>query len=364
MTLILPSILLLVMVAIEAFVLRVVQRKEVPWHQLVFNLNSGHTIMWLFRGIEIAVFHAVSERFSFGWVEGWSPVAQFVLALLFWDFCFYWMHRMHHKFGMLWAVHVVHHEGDHFSLSLGIRNSWYSSLTSIPFFLILALVGIPLEVFIAVGAIHYFVQFYNHNGLVKKSGFLEHIMVTPSHHRVHHGKNAPYLDRNFGGTLVFWDKMFGTFQAELEEVPVQFGTDDHVKTDNIFWANNLPWLKLLGVKLPELKSTTHRLVGVWTWTAGLLSFAILLMYIHAEVAWPMLDRNLLLGYGALAAITVGGLSEGRSWGKVGWTAIHFVALILALTRPQWQDPVIYLFLGLALAHAAATWRSASWAKVA
>ena len=364
MTLVLPSVLLLVMVAIEAFILRVVKRREVPWNQLVFNLNSGHTIMWLFRGVEIAVFHAVHERLGLGWVEGWSSAAQFGLALLFWDFCFYWLHRMHHKIGVLWAVHVVHHEGNHYSLSLGIRNSWYSSLTSIPFFLMLAVIGIPTEVFISVGAVHYFVQFYNHNGLVKRSGILEHFMVTPSHHRVHHGKNAPYVDRNFGGTLVIWDKLFGTFQRELEDVPVEFGTEDHIPTDNIFWANNLPWLKLVGIRLPELKRPTHRLRAAWMWTAGLLSFAILLMYIHAEVSWPDFDRNVLLGYGALAAMTVGGLSEGRRWGKLGWSLIHLAVAVLAINREVWQDPVILLYLGLALAHAASTWRPATWAKVA
>lgn len=363
MTLVLPSALLLLMVAIEAFILRLIQGKEVPWNQIVFNLNSGHTILWVFRGLEVAVFHAVYERWSLGWVQDWSPAAQFALALLFWDFCFYWLHRMHHKLGVLWAVHVVHHEGDHFSLSLGIRNSWYSSMTSIPFFIALALVGIPTEVFVAVGAIHYFVQFYNHNALVNKSGFLEHIMITPSHHRVHHGKNEPYLDRNFGGTLVFWDKLFGTFQKELDDVPVEFGTDDHVATDNIFWANNLPWLKLLGIRLPQLQPVTRRLRGGWMWTAGLLSFAILLMYIHAEVAWPLFDRNLLLGYGALSALTIGGLSEGRSWGTWGWTLIHVAALGFWFTRPPWQDPVIAVFLVLAILHAASTWRSASWASV-
>ena len=88
-------------------------------------------------------------------------------------------------------------------------------------------------------------------GTSQDQGLLEYIMVTPSHHRVHHGKNAPYLNRNFGGTLVFWDKIFGTFQAELDDVPVQFGTNDHVATDNIFWANNLPWLKLFRIQLPQ-----------------------------------------------------------------------------------------------------------------
>ena len=99
MTLVLPSALLLMMVAIEAFILRLIQGKEVPWNQIVFNLNSGHTILWVFRGLEVAVFHAVYERFSLGWVAEWSHVAQFALALLFWDFCFYWLHRMHHKLG-------------------------------------------------------------------------------------------------------------------------------------------------------------------------------------------------------------------------------------------------------------------------
>jgi sterol desaturase/sphingolipid hydroxylase (fatty acid hydroxylase superfamily) len=362
MTLVLPSALLLLLVAIEALVLRLVKRQDVPWNQIVFNLNSGHTILWLFRGVEIAVFHAAHERFNLGWIEDWSPTSQFIVALVGWDFCFYWLHRMHHHLGALWAVHVVHHEGDHFSLSLGIRNSWYSSMTSIPFFLVLAVIGVPTEVFIAVGAVHYFVQFYNHNGIVKKSGLLEYIMVTPSHHRVHHGKNAPYLNRNFGGTLVFWDKIFGTFQAELDDIPVQFGTNDHVATDNIFWANNLPWLKLFRIQLPQLQPPLYRLKGTWMWTAGLLSFAILLQYIHAETAWPLVDCNLLLVYGAAAAISIGGLAEGRKWGKTSWTVIHLIALSITLTRAAWQEPMIYTYLILANSHAASTWLRSSWAK--
>ena len=99
MTLVLPSALLLLLVAIEAFVLRVVQRKDVPWNQVVFNLNSGHTVLWLFRGLEIAVFHAVYTRFGLGLVNDWHPIAQFGVAMLFWDFCFYWLHRLHHAWG-------------------------------------------------------------------------------------------------------------------------------------------------------------------------------------------------------------------------------------------------------------------------
>ena len=362
MTLVLPSALLLVLVAIEAFVLRVVQKKDVPWNQVVFNLNSGHTVLWLFRGLEIAVFHAVHSRFSLALVDGLHPAVQFVLAMVFWDFCFYWLHRLHHAWGILWAVHVVHHEGEHFSLSLGIRNSWYSSITSIPFFLILAVVGIPTEVFIAVGGIHYFIQFYNHNALVRKSGFLEHVMITPSHHRAHHGKNDPYVNCNFGGTLVIWDKWFGTFQKELEHVPVEFGTDDHVPTDNVFWASNLPLLTWLGWPLPEFKPVERTLKGVWIWTAGLLSFAILLVYIHAEASWPAFDRNVLLAYGAAAAIAIGGMTDGRLWGRVSWPVVHLLALGLCVDRVLWQGSPIGVVSALALIHAAFTWRASSWTR--
>ena len=362
MTLVLPSALLLVLVAVEAFVLRVVQKKDVPWNEVVFNLNSGHTILWLFRGLEIAVFHAVHARFNLGLVDDWHPIAQFAVAMVFWDFCFYWLHRLHHTWGVLWAVHVVHHEGEHFSLSLGIRNSWYSSITSIPFFLILAVIGIPTEAFIAVGGIHYFIQFYNHNALVKKSGVLESVMITPSHHRAHHGKNAPYVDCNFGGTLVFWDKLFGTFQPELDDVPVEYGTDDHAPTDNVFWASNLPLLKWVGLPLPQFRPVSKTLKGVWIWTAGLLSFSILLVYIYAESTWPAFDRNVLLAYGAVAAIAIGGMTDGRLWGRLTWSLIHVIALGLCFESESWQrSPLGYIAM-IALVHAAITWHQKSWRK--
>ena len=360
MTLVLPSALLLLLVAIEAFVLRVVQRKDVPWNQVVFNLNSGHTVLWLFRGLEIAVFHAVYTRFGLGLVNDWHPIVQFGVAMLFWDFCFYWLHRLHHAWGILWAVHVVHHEGEHFSLSLGIRNSWYSSITSIPFFLVLALIGVPTEVFIAVGGIHYFIQFYNHNALVKKSGFLEHVMITPSHHRAHHGRNEPYVNCNFGGTLVLWDKMFGTFQKELNEIPVEFGTYDHIQTDNVFWASNLPILTWLGLPHPEFRPALKTLKGFWIWTAGLLSFAILLYYIHAEAFWPSFDRNVLLAYGAAAAIAIGGMTDGRMWGRITWSVIHLMVLGLCFEREAWQGSSVGYVSAAAFLHAWLTWRKQSW----
>src|SRR5699024_3092268 len=111
---------------------------------------------------------------------------------------------------LLWAVHVVHHQGEHFNLSLGIRNSWYSSLSDLPFIIGLAVIGVPLPVFIIVSSMHYGIQFYNHNGLMGEFDWLKRFIVTPSYHRIHHAMAPVYRNRNFAGTFVFWDRLFGT----------------------------------------------------------------------------------------------------------------------------------------------------------
>jgi len=126
-----------------------------------------------FRGVEIFLFGVLLQHVNLHVVDQWPPVWQWIFAFIAWDFCFYWMHRLHHKIGVLWAVHVVHHQGEHFSLSLGSRNSWYSSLSNFPFIAVLAVLGVPLEIFVTVSSIHYSVQFYNHNGIIGKSGWLE-----------------------------------------------------------------------------------------------------------------------------------------------------------------------------------------------
>ncbi|MBX9386419.1 sterol desaturase family protein, partial [Serratia marcescens] len=211
----LPIVFMLFIVVAEAVALQWGRREPVNWHDLVFNLNSGHIMLWLFRGLEITCYGYVAAHFSLGLLDAWPPLLMWLFALLAWDFGFYWLHRLHHRFRVLWAVHVVHHQGEHFNLSLGVRNSWYSSLTSIPFFLLLALAGVPLSVFVTVSIFHYSIQLFNHNALTPKLGVLEKILVTPAHHRVHHVKDMAYSNKNFGGSFIFWDKLFGTFCPAL-----------------------------------------------------------------------------------------------------------------------------------------------------
>lgn len=143
-----------------------------------------------------------------------------VLLILADDFCFYWFHRLSHKLGVLWMSHVVHHSSNEFNLSVGLRQTWLPFL-GILFWLPLALAGFKVEHILLVQAASLTYQFLMHTQLVNLPKFWGYIFNTPSHHRVHHGMNPEYIDKNFAGVLILWDKIFGSFVPETE--PVKFG---------------------------------------------------------------------------------------------------------------------------------------------
>ena len=364
-TMALPLALMLAAVLAELVLLRYWRRQAIPWLEVISNLNSGHLVMWLFRGAEVAGYAWLARNASFGWTQRWANWAVWLFAFVAWDFGFYWLHRLHHRFGWLWAVHQVHHQGEHFGLSLGIRNSWYSSLTSLPFFVPLALIGVPLHVFIIVGSFHYAVQFYNHCALVGNSGFLDRIMITPRHHRVHHGADAPYIDKNFGGTLLIWDRLFGTFQREVPEVPLRFGAANWQHSSNPFWVNQLPWLQWLGWREPRIAlAAVNATQTRWIASGGLLLFAVVVYYVASEGAWasraPQASLFALL---ALSTLALGGLSDGRRWGPAAWLVLGIAVPVALIGIFGMRDPVgcaLMLLLGL---HAAALpgklWRAAA-----
>ncbi len=352
MSLVYANGLLLLMVLIELAVFHFKMKKKIFWREVVFNLNSGHILMWVLRGMEISAFHFISVYWSFSLLEDWSYSLIWIFAFFTWDFCFYWLHRFHHKFSFLWAIHVVHHEGEHFNLSLGIRNSWYSSLTSFPFFIGLAMIGVPVEVFIAISSIHYAIQFYNHNGIVKNSGWIEKIMISPSLHRVHHGINTEYIDRNFGGTLVIWDKIFGTYQQELISVPVICGVKDYVKSYDILLANNLPFLKYFGfnsVKVSKNK-ISYKVPEYLIASGGVLLFGLLLYYISIENTWPVNNKIVLFCILFIGTIANGGISENKKWGIVFWLLNFTISSLLFIYYEHINEPVLLIILGLLSLH--------------
>lgn len=348
----LPLLITLACVLLELWYSRAGHGVAIPWRDVILNLNSGHILMWFFRGVEVAVFAWILTHFSMHWLDRWHPAAVWLFAILAWDLGFYWMHRLHHSFAVLWAVHVVHHEGEHFNLSLGIRNSWYSSLTTLPFTSIpLALAGVPLEIFVAVSTLHYTVQFYNHNGIVGRSGWLDRFLVTPANHRVHHGHNREYRDRNFGGTFLIWDKLFGTLQRELPGVPIEYGIATPTQSTNPFWANTVPVLRYAGLRLPRLSGGPRLSVSdAAIATGGLLLFCIVTYYVHRNGTWPGLGQPVFFALIFAATLALGGMSDGRRWGVVSWLAIAALSLSIMPLCFGLRDPLGLSLLAVLVVH--------------
>lgn len=353
----LPLLVTVACVVAELLFLRARRGRAVPWRDVVLNLGSGHILMWLLRGIEIAVYAWVLSHVSLNWARNWPPLVRWGVAVLAWDLGFYWMHRLHHTFPALWSVHVIHHEGEHFNLSLGIRNAWLSSLTTLPFTSIpLALIGMPLPVFVAVSTVHYTVQFYNHNGIVGRSGWLERFFVTPAHHRVHHGHNPEYRDRNFGGTFLVWDKLFGSFQPELPGVPVRFGVTQPTGSTNPFWANVAPLLRYTRLRVPRLvRGTTRKAMpDVAIGIGGVLLFCLAAYYVHRDGTWPAGGQAVFFLQIFLSTLALGGMSDERAWGLPCWIGLGCAGLVVLPLAFGLRDPVGVLALALVALHGLAS----------
>jgi sterol desaturase/sphingolipid hydroxylase (fatty acid hydroxylase superfamily) len=171
-----------------------------------------------------------------------SPVALWLLAFVGVDFLYYWWHRLSHEVNVLWAAHVVHHQSEDYNLAVALRQAILTGYTVQLFYPLLAFLGVPTLVFATVNAVHTLYQFWIHTELVGKLGFFEEIFNTPSHHRVHHAINPQYLDKNHGGILIVWDRMFGTFAREEE--PPRYGVVKPFESVNPLWAQLEPLVAL------------------------------------------------------------------------------------------------------------------------
>ncbi|MBL6841047.1 sterol desaturase family protein [Pelagibacterales bacterium] len=159
-----------------------------------------------------------------------SPVYVWVLTFITIDFIFYWYHRCSHRVRFLWAVHMNHHSSEEMNFSVSLRQAWFGPLTKIPFFMFMPLLGFDPIITAAAGIILTLWGVLGHTQWINRLGPLEYIFVTPSAHRVHHGSNEEYLDKNYGNFLIIWDRLFGTFADEKSKVV--YGIVDNVKTFN------------------------------------------------------------------------------------------------------------------------------------
>lgn len=195
--------------------------KDTGHNLLLMLLNSGVDL--LFRGIYIMI---LDYFFEHQLLSITNVIAYWITLLLLEDFLYYWLHRFDHEIRLFWAVHVTHHSSEHMNFTVGFRSSVFQPLYRFVYFIPLALFGFqPLDIVFIYSATQIWGIFV-HTELIRKMGWLEYILVTPSHHRVHHASNPKYLDKNMGMFLIIWDKLFGTFQPELsnaEYQPLKYG---------------------------------------------------------------------------------------------------------------------------------------------
>lgn len=202
----------------------------------------------LFGWITVSAMAIVYEYrvFDFGeqwWLVWWAWPVAFILD----DLAYYWIHRAGHRIRWMWAAHVNHHSSQHYNLSTALRQTWTSYFTfGLLFAMPLVLLGFHPVMIAIVGGINLVYQFWIHTEAIDKMPrWFEAVMNTPSHHRVHHGTNPRYLDRNYAGVFIIWDKMFGTFEPEDDSEPVRYGIVKQLGSFNLLWSVFHEWIGML-----------------------------------------------------------------------------------------------------------------------
>ena len=240
-----------VLIGLELLVARVRRRPLYRLSDSISDLSCG--ILSQLAGIFLTLLTVA----AFSWVErhwavqhwlgvpAWPATAPaWIAVFLLDDFAYYWMHRCSHVVNILWAGHIVHHSSEEFNLTVALRQSSLHGLMSWLFYLPIALLGVPVTMWLVCHALNLVYQFWIHTREVKTLGPLEWVLNTPSHHRVHHGINPEYQDKNFAGTLIIWDRLFGTFEPE-RAAPV-YGITQPLASWNPLTANLHYFGQILG----------------------------------------------------------------------------------------------------------------------
>jgi len=195
-------------------------------------------------GVQGLVYAFISKQFNLGLLASYDPYV-WVIAFILYDLSYYWLHRSHHQIKVLWASHVVHHHGEEYNLSTALRQTGTDFLFKWIFYTPMLLLGIPVEIFVTVAALNLIYQFWVHTEHIKRLGILDYILVTPSNHRIHHAQNKEYIDANYGGVFILWDRMFGTFIDEREDLKPIYGTSKPLNSWNPLWANLEVWSEMI-----------------------------------------------------------------------------------------------------------------------
>ena len=232
------------LIGLELLVARARGRRVYRFTDSFADLGCGVTQRVVLLLFEVALLAVYALLYEHGRVWTFAPDSPWpwVIAIVGVDLGYYWWHRLSHEVNVLWAVHVVHHQSEDYNLAVALRQAVLSPVTVMPFYLPLAVLGVPLLPFFIVNALSTLYQFWIHTELVDRMGVLERVINTPSLHRVHHGVNPEYLDKNYAATFICWDQLFGTLRRE--EAPVVYGVSHPLRSFDPVWAQVQPFWAL------------------------------------------------------------------------------------------------------------------------
>lgn len=306
-------------------------------HGVVYQVWDGFT-----KGLVLVPFFAVASLVTWP-VLPLDSIWGWVVGLLIFDFLAYWAHRHHHEVHILWAIHGVHHAAEDFNFAAALRQAQFQHLFKWAWKLPLALC-MPFEMFTILVVFDYVYQFVQHTRYIPKLGPIEWVFNTPSHHRVHHGRDDKYLDKNYGGILIIWDRLFGTFQVEEEEP--DFGLTKPLNTLNAVWGNLAIWVELAaasrrargldalrlwllgpahlerlapGGPRPEPRVLENRDVplgrAIYVMASGLVLTLLLGWLSMSGADWALPARIGLAGFIVVSTMTTGALLERTAWAR-------------------------------------------------
>lgn len=343
-------------------------------NDLTTNLSLGmiNTIAGIMvGGPTLLIYVYFYNQYSIIHLSPKNPTTWF-LAFFVLDFLAYWVHRTYHHMSILWTLHAVHHSGEDMNFGLAFRESVFGNFIVWVFFLPLAIIGVPLEVYLPLFVTQVIYQYFQHNTYISELGWLEYILVTPSQHRVHHGKNKPYINKNFGIILVIWDRMFGTYQKELPECPVIYGISDSAKTWNPLTINLHHIRKLFSkvrsyhnigdklrvlafapdwvpshqrkaskpensaVALNKYDSSISHSALCYGASQFLIAFLIFLLFVLMSEDLNILSTTILIGFISFTIIVVGGIFDAKHWVLLAEitriTVLATLALVLLISE--------------------------------
>jgi len=208
-----------------------------------YGLLAGNVVISLLTKGSFLLFNIYLYQFRLFTINDLMNVfSVVVLTFAAIDFIYYWFHRCSHRIKFLWAMHMNHHSSEEMNFVVSLRQAWFAPFAKVIFFMPLPLIGFDPLITVVVGIASTFWGVIGHTQWINKLGPFEYIFVTPSHHRVHHGSNDQYIDKNFGNLLIIWDKFFGTFEPENEKVI--YGIKENVKTFNPIKITFMLWIKM------------------------------------------------------------------------------------------------------------------------